>query len=59
MKAVHKNTNTQVAIKVAYRESERTMPSQIPDIRLLEKIRDIDDGSDKHIVKYIQFFEDE
>ena len=53
MKAIHKRTSANVAIKVVFRESERTMPSQIPDIRLFEKLREQGGDSEKHIVKYI------
>ena len=59
MKAVHKHTGNHVAIKVAFKENERTMPSQIPDIRLLEKLRETGGNSQKHILKYIYYFDDE
>ena len=35
------------------------LPSQIPDIRLLQKLQDMGDSSEKRIVKAIEFFEDQ
>ena len=35
------------------------LPSQIPDIRLLQKLQDMGDSSEKRIVKAIEFFDDQ